>query len=108
MKNLAGMLKQAQGMQARMTEMQDRLASMEIFGQAGAGLVQATLTGKGEVKRLKIDPSLVDPNEIEVLEDLVVAALNDARVKIEATMAEEMQKVTGGLELPGGLKLPGM
>ncbi len=108
MKNLSNMLKQAQGMQTRMAEMQERLAAMEISGQAGAGMVQATVSGKGEVKRLKIDPSLVDPKEIEVLEDLVVAAMNDARGKIEAAMAEEMQKVTGGMQLPAGLKLPGM
>lgn len=108
MKNLGNMLKQAQEVQARMTQMQERLASMEVSGQAAAGMVQATLTGKGEVRKLKIDRSLIDPDEAEVLEDLVVAALNDARAKVEAAMAEEMGKVTGGLSLPAGFKLPGL
>ena len=108
MKNLGNMLKQAQEVQSRMAEMQERLAAMEVAGQSAAGMVQATLSGKGEVRRLKIDPSLVDPNEIEVLEDLVVAALNDARAKVEAALAQEMSKVTGVLSLPAGFKLPGM
>ncbi|MGQ0665206.1 MAG: YbaB/EbfC family nucleoid-associated protein [Pseudomonadota bacterium] len=106
MKNLGQMMKQAQAMQAKMAEMQAKLAGLEVTGAAGGGLVHATLTGKGEVKRLKIDPSLADPKEVEVLEDLIVAALNDARAKVEATAAEEMQKLAGGLTLPPGLKLP--
>ncbi|QXM23418.1 YbaB/EbfC family nucleoid-associated protein [Elioraea tepida] len=106
MKNLANMMKQAQEMQARMHEMQERLAQAEVEGVAGAGMVRVTMTGKGEVRRLKIDRSLVDPEEVEVLEDLVVAALADARAKSEAMVAEEMGKLTGGLALPAGLKLP--
>lgn len=106
MKNLANMMKQAQEMQARMQEMQDRLGQAEVDGAAGAGMVRVTMTGKGEVKRLKIDPALVDPAEVEVLEDLVVAALADAKAKSEAMVADEMGKVTGGLNLPAGLKLP--
>ncbi|MBI3452591.1 MAG: YbaB/EbfC family nucleoid-associated protein [Rhodospirillales bacterium] len=106
MKNLGALMKQAQQMQAKMTEMQEKLATIEVAGAAGAGMVTATVTGKGEVKRIKIDPTLVDPKEIEVLEDLIVAALNDARAKAETTAAEEMQKLTGGLNLPPGLKLP--
>jgi DNA-binding YbaB/EbfC family protein len=106
MKNLANMMKQAQEMQARMQEMQDRLGQAEVDGAAGAGMVRVTMTGKGEVRRLKIDPSLLDPAEVEVLEDLVVAALADAKAKSEALVAEEMGKVTGGLNLPAGLKLP--
>lgn len=106
MKNLANMMKQAQEMQARMQEMQDRLGQAEVEGASGAGMVRVTMTGKGEVKRLKIDPALVDPAEVEVLEDLVVAALADAKAKSEAMVAEEMGKVTGGLNLPAGLKLP--
>jgi DNA-binding protein, YbaB/EbfC family len=106
MKNLANLMKQAQQMQAKMTEMQERLAQLEITGAAGGGMVQATVTGKGEVKRVKIDKSIVDPNDIEMLEDLVVAAINDARGKVETVAAEEMQKLTGGLNLPGGFKLP--
>lgn len=106
MKNLGQMMKQAQAMQAKMADMQEKLASMEVTGQSGAGMVKATLNGKSELRSLKIDPSLVDPNEVEVLEDLVVAAVNDAKVKVEASVAEEMKQVTGGLDLPPGMKLP--
>ena len=106
MKNLGQMMKQAQQVQAKMAEMQERLGSLEVEGAAGGGLVRATITGKGELKRLKIEPSLVDPKEVEVLEDLVVAAVNDARGKVDALAAEEMKKVTGGLALPPGMKLP--
>jgi nucleoid-associated protein EbfC len=106
MKNLAGLMKQASQMQAKMQEMQAKLESMEVEGSAGAGMVTVVLTGKGDMKRLKVDPKLADPAEMEMLEDLVVAAHAEARRKIEATMAEEMQKVTGGMPLPGGLKLP--
>jgi DNA-binding YbaB/EbfC family protein len=108
MKNLGNMLKQAQEMQSRMAEMQERLAAMEVSGSAGAGMVQATLSGKGEVRRMRIDPSLLKPEDAEVLEDLVVAAINDARTRVEAAMAEEMQKMTGGLSLPPGFKIPGL
>jgi DNA-binding YbaB/EbfC family protein len=108
MKNLGNMLKQAQEVQTRMAEMQERLSAMEVSGQSAAGMVKATLSGKGEVRKVKIDPSLVVPDDVEVLEDLIVAAINDARTRVEAAMAEEMQKVTGGLSLPPGLKLPGM
>ena len=106
MKNLASMMKQAQEMQARMQQMQERLAHAEVEGAAGACMVRVTMTGKGEVKRLKIDRALLAPAEVEVLEDLLVAALADARAKSEAMVAEEMGKVTGGLSLPAGLKLP--
>ncbi len=106
MKNLGNLMKQAQQMQAKMAEMQERLATIEVTGASGGGLVQATLTGKGELRRIKIDPSLVDPKEVEVLEDLVVAAVNDARAKADASSAEEMKKLTGGLNLPAGMKLP--
>lgn len=106
MKNLGQMMKQAQAMQTKMAEMQEKLADMEISGQAAAGMVTATLNGKSELRGLKIDPSLVDPGDVEVLEDLIVAAVNDAKAKVEATVAEEMQKVTGGLSLPPGMKLP--
>ena len=106
MKNLGQMMKQAQAMQAKMAEMQEKLAELEVSGQAGAGMVTATLNGKSELRGLKIDPSLVDPSDVEVLEDLIVAAVNDAKVKVEAKVAEEMQKVTGGLSLPPGMKLP--
>jgi DNA-binding YbaB/EbfC family protein len=108
MKNLTNMLKQAQQMQARMQEMQAKLESTQVEGAAGGGMVKVTLSGKGDLKRVSIDPSLMDDRE--VLEDLIVAAHADAKQKVEAAMAEEMQKATAGLNLPGGLpgglKLP--
>jgi nucleoid-associated protein EbfC len=106
MKNLGQMMKQAQEMQARMAEMQARLDQVEMTGASGGGLVQVTLTGKGEMRKLKIDKSLVDPNEVEVLEDLILAAFTDAKQRVEAHVAEEMGKLTGGLKLPPGMKLP--
>ena len=106
MKNLGQMMKQAQQMQAKMAEMQAQLEQIEMTGSSGGGMVQVTLGGKGDMKRIKIDKSLVDPNETEVLEDLVVAAFNDAKGRVEAHVAEEMSKLTGGLQLPGGMKLP--
>ncbi len=110
MKNLGNMLKQAQQMQSRMAEMQAKLDATTVDGVAGAGMVQVTLTGKGDLKRVSIDPSLMVADEREVLEDLLVAAHADAKQKVEAMMAEEMQKATAGLNLPGGLpggfKLP--
>lgn len=106
MKNLGQMMKQAQAMQAKMAEMQEKLGELEVTGQSGAGMVTATLNGKSELRGLKIDPALVDPAEVEVLEDLIVAAVNDAKVKVEAAVAEQMKQVTGGLDLPPGMKLP--
>ena len=106
MKNLGQMMKQAQEMQAKMAEMQKRLEQIEVTGQSGAGMVQVTLTGKGDARRVVLDPKIVDAQEKEVLEDLLVAAINDARAKAETRMAEEMAKLTGGLNLPPGLKLP--
>lgn len=106
MKNIGNMLKEAQKLQQRMLEMQQRLAETEMTGQSGGGLVTVVLTGKGEMRRIKIDRSLVDPEEVEVLEDLIVAATNDAKAKLEAHLQAEMQKMTGGLPLPPGMKLP--
>jgi hypothetical protein len=109
MKNLGNMLKQAQQMQTRMAEMQAKLEAMEVEGQSGAGMVKVLLSGKGDLRREAIDPSLLTADEKEVLEDLLVAAHADAKQKVEATMAEEMQKATAGLNIPGGLgglKLP--
>jgi DNA-binding YbaB/EbfC family protein len=106
MKNLGQMMKQAQEMQSRMADMQARLEQVEVSGSSGGGMVTVTLNGKTEMKKLKIDKSLVDPEDVEVLEDLVLAAFNDAKAKVEAHMNEEMAKVTGGMKLPGGLKLP--
>lgn len=106
MKNIGGMLKQAQQLQTKMAEMQKDMEAMEVFGESGAGMVKVTLNGKSEMRRIKIDPQLIDPDEIEMLEDLIVAACNDAKGKVEAKMQEEMGKLTGGLPLPPGMKLP--
>lgn len=106
MKNLGQLMKQAQQMQAKMAELQERLAEAEVSGQAGGGMVTVTMSGRGDVRSVKIDPALVDPNEVEVLEDLIVAAANDARAKVEAFSQEQMQQLTGGLDLPAGFKLP--
>jgi DNA-binding YbaB/EbfC family protein len=106
MKNLGNLMKQAQEMQARMQEMQAKLETREIEGVAGGGMVRVTLNGKGEMKKLSLDKAAVDPAEIEVLEDLIVAAHADAKRKVEAQMQEEMSSLTGGLPLPPGFKLP--
>ena len=106
MKNLGQMMKQAQEMQSKMTEMQDKLADIEVTGSAGGGMVEYTLTGKNEARRLKIDRSLLTPDSAEMLEDLVVAAANDARSKVETKVQEKMSELTGGLQLPPGFKLP--
>ena len=106
MKNMGQMMKQAQQMQATMAEMQEGLEALEISGAAGGGLVSVILNGKGEMRAIKIDPSLVNVDEVEVLEDLVTAAFNDAKAKVEAHMQEEMAKLTGGLNLPPGMNLP--
>ncbi len=104
--NFDEIMKQAQAMQSRMTEMQSGLDHIEIEGRSGGGLLSVVMTGKGDLKRVKIDPSLILAEEAEVLEDLIVAAHRDAKTKLEARMAEEMQKATAGLGLPGGFKLP--
>ena len=106
MKNLGQLMKQAQEMQSKISELQERLAELEISGIAGGGLVEVTMNGKGELRRVRVDPTLLDPNEVAVMEDLIVAAHNDAKGKVEARAAEEMSKLTGGLELPPGMKLP--
>jgi DNA-binding YbaB/EbfC family protein len=106
MKNLAGLMKQASQMQSKMEEMQERLQTMEIDGESGAGMVRITLNGKGDLRRIKIDPKIVDPADMEMLEDLILAAHRDARDKVDASSKAEMQKLTGGLNLPPGMKLP--
>ena len=106
MKNLGNMLKQAQQMQTKMQEMQERLGDLEVIGQSGAGMVHVTLNGRGEMKRVKIEKAIVDPDDIEVMEDLIVAAYNDAKAKVETQVSDETQKMMGGLKLPPGVKLP--
>ncbi len=104
--DMAKIMKQAQDMQARMGEAQARLDAIEVTGEAGAGLVRATVTAKGQLKGLSIDPTLFAPDEREVVEDLIVAAVQDAQARAQLAAQEEMGKVTAGLELPPGMKLP--
>ena len=106
MKNLGALMKQAQEMQSKMAEMQARLAEAEVVGTAGAGMVNVTVNGKGEVRNITIDPGLTTGEEVEILEDLLVAAFNDARAKVDQLASEEMKKITGGLDLPPGMSLP--
>ncbi len=105
MKDLMSMMKQVGQMQARMQQVQEELAAAEVEGQSGAGLVRVVLNGKGDIRKLSIDPSLMNPGEAEILEDLIVAAFQDARNKVERLMQEKMAEVTGGLPLPPGMKL---
>ena len=101
-----GMMKQAKGLQEKMQSLQEEIADMEVTGSAGAGLVSVIVDGKGGLKSVKIDPSLAKPDEVEILEDLIVAAANDARGKAEGAAQEKMQELTAGLPLPEGFKLP--
>lgn len=105
MKNLMSMMKQAQELQTKVAEFQAELENMQVEGVSGGGLVKVALNGKGAMARLSIDKSLVKPEDTEILEDLIVAAHNDAKQKVEQAMAEKMQALTGGLPLPPGLKL---
>ncbi|HEY8264417.1 MAG TPA: YbaB/EbfC family nucleoid-associated protein [Methyloceanibacter sp.] len=105
MKNFAQMMKQAQELQGRMTEMQAEMTRVECEGRSGGGLVTVVLNGKGDMVRLKLDRSLLKPEEGEILEDLIVAAHNDAKAKTEVLIQEKMKTLTGGLPLPPGLKL---
>ncbi len=104
--NIGQMMKQVQDMQSKMSGMQERLGEIEVTGQSGGGMVVATMNGKSELKKIKIDPKLADPAEIEMLEDLIVDACSDAKAKAEEQIASETQKVMGGLQLPPGMKLP--
>jgi len=106
MKNLGQMLQQAQEMQKKMAEMQEQLESIEVEAAAGGGLVAVTLTAKGALKGVRIDPSLITDGDAETIEDLIVAAHNEAREKAQARCQEEMQKITGGLDLPEGFQMP--
>ena len=106
MKNLSQMMKKAQEMQTKMGEMQAELESKEVSGSAGAGLITVVLNGKGDMKSLSIDPSLFNAEEKEVVEDLILAAHNDARVKVAELAANNMTDLTGGMQLPEGFKLP--
>ena len=106
MTNLTQMLKQAQDMQKKMEEMQAALEEIEVEGTAGGGMVKVVLNGKGALKSVKIDPSIFSSEEAEVVEDLIVAAHNEAKARVEEKTKEEMAALTGGLDLPPGMKLP--
>ena len=106
MKDLMDLMKQAQAMQAKMTEAQARLDETEVTGEAGAGMVRVTLTAKGDMVSVKVDPGVLDPSEPEILEDLVKAAHADARRKAEAAQKEIMKEAAGGLQLPPGMQMP--
>lgn len=101
--NLKNMMSQLQGLQSKMQDMQAELESVEVTGTSGGGMVSVTLTGKGDMRGVKIDPALLKPDEGEILEDLIVAATQDAKRKSEAIMQEKMQQAAGGLPLPPGM-----
>jgi nucleoid-associated protein EbfC len=105
MRDMLGMMKQMQGLQAKMEEMQAELDRTLVEGRSGGGMVSITLTAKGALKTLAIDPSLMVAEEKDILEDLIIAAHADARTKIEGVMADKMKDLTGGMPLPPGLKL---
>lgn len=106
MKDIGELMKQAQGLQARMQEIQEKVAALEVEGVAGGGMVKVVLNGKGYAKAVAIERSLLKPNDGEIVEDLVAAAINDAKAKLEMRSAEEMKALTAGLPLPPGMKLP--
>jgi hypothetical protein len=106
MKDIMGIMKQAQAMQTRMQEMQAELDKLEVEGQSGGGLVRVTLSAKGAMKGIVIDPSLLKADEKEILEDLIITAYTDARGKAERLAEEKMRSLTAGLPLPPGFKLP--
>ena len=106
MNNFNDMMKKAQEMQKKMQEMQESLSSLEVEGTSGGGMVKVVMNCKNEIKKIDIDQSIINKDEKEVMEDLVVAALNDAKTKAEEKSQEEMKKLTGGLGLPPGMKMP--
>jgi DNA-binding YbaB/EbfC family protein len=106
MVDLMGMMKTAQAMQAKLKDAQDELSRLEVDGQSGGGMVRVTLTGKGEMKAIHLDPTLLTPADKEMTEDLIVAAYADAKAKADRVAAEKMQSLTSGLPLPPGMKLP--
>jgi len=105
MKDLGNILKQAQKMQGDMAKIQEELAAASVVGQSGGGMVEVTMDGKQEVKSIRLDPTVVDARDVEMLEDLIASAFNDAQKKVQAMTQDSMAKVTGGLNIPG-MKLP--
>jgi DNA-binding YbaB/EbfC family protein len=106
MRDIMGLMKQAQAMQSKLHEAQAELDTIEVEGQSGGGMVRVTLTAKGAMKGVVIDPSLMKPDEKEIVEDLIVAAHADARAKADRITEEKMKAMTAGLPLPPGMKLP--
>jgi hypothetical protein len=106
MVDLLAMMKKAQAMQAKLADAQEELSRLEVEGQSGGGMVRVTLSGKGEMKSVHLDPSLLTPADKEMAEDLILAAYADARTKADRAAAEKMQSLTAGLPLPPGVKLP--
>ena len=106
MVNIGNMMKQAQQLQKKMAEAQEKLNEIEVEGTSGGGLIKVTSTAKGTFKRISIDNSLLKSEEKEILEDLIIAAINDAKQKGETAAAEQMKSLTGGIPLPPGMKLP--
>ena len=106
MVNIGNMMKQAQQLQKKMADAQEKLNDIEVEGVSGGGVVKVTASAKGEIKRINLDESLLKPEDKEITEDLIVAAINDAKQKGDAAAQEEMKSVTGGLPLPPGMKLP--
>lgn len=104
--NFQKMMKQAQEMQEKIGQMQAKLEEEETEGSSGGGMVKVVMNGKGFVRKLHVDAKLVDPNEKEMMEDLIVAALNDAKTRVETTFTEQMSKIAGSMGLPPGMKLP--
>ncbi|WP_332065355.1 YbaB/EbfC family nucleoid-associated protein [Bartonella sp. CB189] len=101
MRNMMSIMKKTKEMQKKMQQIQEEIANLQMTGISGGGLVSVTLNGKNTIISIKIDPSLINPEEAEILEDLIMAAYNEAKVKIEAAVAEKTQKITAGLSLPG-------
>ena len=106
MTNLSQIMKQAKAMQEKMAEVQKKIEETEVEGNSGGGVVSVIMDGKHNLKKIKIDPNLIDKNEIEVLEDLIVAAVNDATKKIAENMSSQLGSISGGMNLPPGMKLP--
>lgn len=106
MRDIMGMMGKVKEMQAKMETMQAEIAALEVEGKSGGGLITITMSGKGELKGIKIDPSLFKEDDVEILEDLIVAAHKDAKDKAEAVMAEKTKEMTAGLPIPPGMKLP--
>jgi len=106
MVDIMGMMKKAQAMQAKLQDAQEELSRLEVEGQSGGGMVRITLSGKGEMRAIHLDPSLLTPADKDMAEDLILAAITDAKAKADRAGAEKMQSLTAGLPLPPGMKLP--